>query len=126
MKKVYASAIIIFLLFVSFIGTNKYILGRVEGILSQTDTIISDLKKDDYDSACKSLTELKDNLEHTTPTFEKLLVHESVDEIMRSVDDAIVYCNYKNKVEAIKEIVGAQYLLNNLKEVETFSLKNIF
>lgn len=126
MKKVIAAIILTVALLVTFFCSSSFVVGRVEEALSLTDDAISDIENDDYDSALEKLNSLKSEMDDTAPTLQKILVHENVEEIMRSIDEAIIYCEYKIKTEAIKELVGAQYLLDQLKEIEVFSLRTIF
>lgn len=126
MKKVIAAIIIMTGLLITFFCSSSFVVGRVEEALSLTDDAISDIENGDYDSALEKLNSLKSEMDDTAPTLQKILVHENVEEIMRSIDEAIIYCKYNVKTEAIKELVGAQYLLDQLKEIEVFSLRTIF
>lgn len=126
MKKVYASIIVLVALCITFVCTSNYVVGRINQVIDRTDEAIECIKDNDYKSALDILNNLKDDMGNTTSILEKILVHDDVEEAMRSVDEAIIYCNYQVKQEAIKELIGAKYLLENLKDVETLSLRSIF
>lgn len=126
MKKVYASLLVLIALCITFVCTSNYVIGRIDAVTELTESAMEYIENDDYDSALNVLNNIKDDMGNTTSILEKVLVHDDVEEIMRSIDEAIVYCNYQVKQEAIKELVGAKYLLENLKDVETFSFRSIF
>jgi len=126
MKKVYAAIVVLIALCITFVCTSNYVVGKIDHVIDTIDASVECIKDDDYESALQILNHLKDDMENTTNILEKILVHDNVEETMRSIDEAIVYCDYQVKQEAIKELLGAKYLLENLKDVETFSLRSIF
>ncbi|GEM_PF-5551121 len=126
MKKILGAVIVIIVLGIAFTCSHNYVINKVDSSLQLTEDAIKAIENDDYDLALVVLTTLKDELEEITPALEKLLEHQNIEELIRSIDESIVYCEYKVKTEAIKELVGAKFYLKSLKEVETLSFKSIF
>ncbi|HAR84348.1 MULTISPECIES: DUF4363 family protein [unclassified Clostridium] len=126
MKNMIATCIIFFLMIFILFFASKYIVLTCDKLLDVSSEIEENIVNDNWDESYMLSFELLNIYEGHVANLTLFLNHTDFDNIYSEVIKLSQYSKCKNKDEALSSIHVVKTLINQVKELESISIGNIF
>lgn len=126
MKNMIATCIIFFLMIFILFFASKYIVLTCDKLLDVSSEIEENIVNDNWDESYMLSFELLNIYEGHVANLTLFLNHTDFDNIYSEVIKLSQYSKCKNKDEALSSIHVVKTLINQVKEIESISIGNIF
>ncbi|WP_346869016.1 DUF4363 family protein [Clostridium sp. UBA5119] len=126
MKNMIATCIIFFLMIFILFFASKYIVLTCDKLLDVSSEIEENIVNDNWDESYMLSFELLNIYEGHVANLTLFLNHTDFDNIYSEVIKLSQYSKCKNKDEALSSIHVVKILINQVKELESISIGNIF
>lgn len=126
MKNMITTCIIFFLMIFILFFASKYIVLTCDKLLDVSSEIEENIVNDNWDESYMLSFELLNIYEGHVANLTLFLNHTDFDNIYSEVIKLSQYSKCKNKDEALSSIHVVKTLINQVKELESISIGNIF
>ncbi len=126
MKNMIATCIIFFLMIFILFFASKYIVLTCDKLLDVSSKIEENIVNDNWDESYMLSFELLNIYEGHVANLTLFLNHTDFDNIYSEIIKLSQYSKCKNKDEALSSIHVVKTLINQVKELESISIGNIF
>ena len=126
MKNMIATCIIFFLMIFILFFASKYIVLTCDKLLDVSSEIEENIVNDNWDESYMLSFELLNIYEGHVANLTLFLNHTDFDNIYSEVIKLSQYSKCKNKDESLSSIHVVKTLINQVKELESISIGNIF
>lgn len=126
MKNMIATCIIFFLMIFILFFASKYIVLTCDKLLDVSSEIEENIVNNNWDESYMLSFELLNIYEGHVANLTLFLNHTDFDNIYSEVIKLSQYSKCKNKDEALSSIHVVKTLINQVKELESISIGNIF
>ncbi len=126
MKNMITTCIIFFLMIVILFFASKYIVLTCDKLLDVSSEIEENIVNNNWDESYMLSFELLNIYEGHVANLTLFLNHTDFDNIYSEVIKLSQYSKCKNKDEALSSIHVVKTLINQVKELESISIGNIF
>lgn len=126
MKNMIATCIIFFLMIFILFFASKYIVLTCDKLLDVSSEIEENIVNDNWDESYILSFELLNIYEGHVANLTLFLNHTDFDNIYSEIIKLSQYSKCKNKDEALSSIHVVKTLINQVKELESISIGNIF
>ncbi|WP_346899859.1 DUF4363 family protein [Clostridium sp. UBA7503] len=126
MKNMIATCIIFFLMIFILFFASKYIVLTCDKLLDVSSEIEENIVNDNWDESYMLSFELLNIYEGHVANLTLFLNHTDFDNIYSEIIKLSQYSKCKNKDEALSSIHVVKTLINQVKELESISIGNIF
>ncbi|GAA0775328.1 DUF4363 family protein [Clostridium subterminale] len=126
MKNLIATCIIFFLMIFILFFASKYIVLTCDKLLDVSSEIEENIVNDNWDESYMLSFELLNIYEGHVANLTLFLNHTDFDNIYSEIIKLSQYSKCKNKDEALSSIHVVKTLINQVKELESISIGNIF
>lgn len=126
MKNMITTCIIFFLMIFILFFASKYIVLTCDKLLDVSSEIEENIVNDNWDESYMLSFELLNIYEGHVANLTLFLNHTDFDNIYSEIIKLSQYSKCKNKDEALSSIHVVKTLINQVKELESISIGNIF
>ncbi len=126
MKNMIVTCIIFFLMIIILFFASKYIVLTCDKLLDVSSEIEENIVNDNWDESYILSFELLNIYEGHVANLTLFLNHTDFDNIYSEIIKLSQYSKCKNKDEALSSIHVVKTLINQVKELESISIGNIF
>ena len=126
MKETIIIIIILSIIILAGIGTQKYLNSTSEELIKDLDKIKEMVKTEDYSSINNECNELYNKWKKTEKKWSIIVLHNELDLIEQELIETKGYIENKNIEDGMVAIEKSIFLVRHIPEKEILRLKNVF
>ena len=121
MKRIFAVVFLIVAIASIYLTAHSSVNSYCKTEIKNLNKTIGFLENNDYDNTIKSLKKVKD-----TKSILKYLYFEDVNELDKSLKEAVFYAKHQDSVEAMRSVFKSLYIIKSFQQDFSLNLDKVF